>query len=126
AGSGCWVVGTGLWCVGYEVPDLVGWWLGFLVLTIASERLELSRLLRPPSTARVTFLAAVLLIALGAALGILTRSGATVFGLGLLATVAWLCRYDIAMRTIRGRGQTRFFAAAMLTGYGWLGGAGLL
>jgi hypothetical protein len=126
AGAGCWVAGSGLWCFGYEVPEIVGWWLGFLVLTIASERLELSRLLRPPGSARVTFLATVLLVAAGAALGIIGRPGAIVGGLGLLGAVAWLCCYDIAMRTIRGRGQTRFFAAAMLAGYAWLGVAGLL
>jgi hypothetical protein len=108
------------------VPEIVGWWLAFLVLTIASERLELSRLLRPPASARVSFLAAALLVGGGAALGVLSRSGAILTGLGFLGAVGWLCRYDIAMRTIRGRGQTRFFAAAMLSGYAWLGVAGLL
>lgn len=126
AGTCCWVAGNVFWLLGYEVPELVGWWLGFLVLTIASERLELSRLLRPPGSARVTFLAAVILVAAGAALGIVTRPGAILAGLGLLGAGAWLCRYDIAMRTVRGRGQVRFFAAAMLSGYAWLGVAGLL
>lgn len=126
AGSASWVAGTGLWWLGYEVPEIAGWWLGFLVLTIASERLELSRLLQPPRSAQVTFLAAALLIVVGAALGIFTWPGSIVSGLGFVATLAWLCRYDIAMRTIRGRGQTRFFAAAMLSGYTWLGVAGVL
>jgi hypothetical protein len=126
AGAACWVAGCGLWWYGHEVPEIVGWWLAFLVLTIASERLELSRLLRPPGSAQVTFLVVVVLVAAGAAFGIIGRPGAIVAGLGLLGTVAWLCRYDIAMRTIRGHGQTRFFAAAMLSGYAWLGVAGLL
>lgn len=28
-------------------PDVAAWWLGFLVATIAAERLELSRIIRP-------------------------------------------------------------------------------
>ena len=36
----------------------------------------------------------------------------------------WLGRYDVARRTIRGHGLTRYMAAALLTGYAWLAVAG--
>ena len=36
--AGCWTVGAALWAAGWAVPDLIGWWLSFLVLTIAGER----------------------------------------------------------------------------------------
>ena len=39
---------------------------------------------------------------------------------------AWLLRHDIALRNIRLGGQTRFFAACMLPGYGWLAVGGML
>src|SRR6185437_421408 len=51
-------------------------------------------------------------------------AGIRVTGAGLIALALWLARYDIARRTIRGRGVTRFMAAALLTGYAWLAVAG--
>ena len=40
-------MGNGLWLAGRPIYAVVPWWVGFLVLTIAGERLELSRVLRP-------------------------------------------------------------------------------
>ena len=51
-------------------------------------------------------------------------AGIRVTGAGLIALAAWLSRYDIARRTIRGHGVTRYMAAALLTGYAWLAVAG--
>ena len=47
-GAACWFVGNVLWVDGATVHEVVTWWLAFLILTIAGERLELSRFL-PPS-----------------------------------------------------------------------------
>jgi hypothetical protein len=126
AGAACWACGNALWGAGVSVSALSGWWLSFLVLTIAGERLELSRLLRPPRSAELIFVAVTALVVIGAALGIEGQPGAAIAGLGFLGMVIWLARHDIATRTVRGRGRTRFFAAAMLSGYFWLGVAGLL
>jgi hypothetical protein len=41
-GALLWLVGNACWLVGWPVPQVVPWWSGFLVLTIAGERLELS------------------------------------------------------------------------------------
>ncbi|MEW5887707.1 MAG: hypothetical protein AB1768_01455 [Pseudomonadota bacterium] len=63
AGAACWSAGNLLWLLGLPLPGLVPWWMGFLVLTIAGERLELARFLPPSSTAVRLFgviLAAVL------------------------------------------------------------------
>lgn len=107
------------------VADLAGWWLAFLICTIAAERLELSRIMEASRRANVIFLAASVIFVTGAALGIFTETGGIVCGVGLLAMVAWLARYDVATRTVRMRGQPRFMAAAMLAGYGWLAATGL-
>src|SRR4029453_17099485 len=52
----------------------------------------------------------------------------TVFAAGLLALAAWLGKQDIARRTVRGKGVTRFIAVCLLSGYVWLavGGAVML
>ena len=39
-----WLMGNGLWLVGLPIFRVVPWWAGFLVLTIAGERLELARM----------------------------------------------------------------------------------
>ena len=45
-GVACWAAGTLSWLTGSPMPAVVGWWLDFLILTIAAERLELGRLVR--------------------------------------------------------------------------------
>jgi hypothetical protein len=53
-------------------------------------------------------------------------AGARVTGAGWLLLGLWLLRYDVAGRTIRLRGLTRYMAACLLPGYGWLAfGGGL-
>jgi len=124
--AACWGAGTLTWLISGGLADAVGWWLAFLVLTIASERLELSRLLAPPPLSQATFVAAVLLILAGAARGEFAGGSALSTGLGLLATTAWLVRHDVAMRTVRMTGQARFSAVCMIAGYVWLGIAGIV
>jgi hypothetical protein len=124
--ASCWIGGTVAWIQGAEAADVTGWWLAFLVLTIAAERLELSRLLSPPRSSQLTFAIAVALIITGAARGEFAGDAAPFSGAGLLASTAWLVRHDIALRTIRLSAQPRFSAACLLAGYFWLGVAGLL
>lgn len=96
-------------------------WLAFFVLTIGGERLELSRIVRPPRAARVAF-AALAVALLAAALGAFaaTAPAARAAGVLMLAAALWLARYDIATRTVRARGLTRYIALCLLAGYAWL------
>lgn len=126
-GALAWFLGTMLWLAGQPVAVVVGLWACFLVLTISGERLELSRFLPPTRDRAVTApVPLVLLLAspLLAAAGI--EAGSRVFGLGLLLLALWLLRHDIARRTIRQKGLTRFMAVCLLSGYFWLGVSGLL
>jgi hypothetical protein len=123
-GALAWLAGNLLWLLGGAVPDLVGWWLVFLILTIAGERLEMSRLLPRKSGSEALFVMVIGLLAVGARNGPMDDNGAVLFGFGLLAATIWLFRHDIARRTVQQKGQTRFFAICMLLGYAWLGLAG--
>jgi hypothetical protein len=124
--AACWVGGTLVWINGAPAADVAGWGLAFLILTIAAERLELSRLLSPPRSSQLTFIFAAALIIIGVARGELASESAPFSGVGLLAVTVWLVRHDIALRTIRLAGQARFSAVCLLAGYFWLGLAGLV
>ncbi len=126
-GALLWLVGNAFWLVGWPVAQVVPWWSGFLVLTIAGERLELSRLLRLSWLHHVVFLLAVSIFLVGLIL-LATASvyGGRVIGVGMVALAWWLLRYDIARRTVRQTGLTRFIAVCLLSGYVWLGVGGLL
>jgi hypothetical protein len=124
--AACWGIGTIEWLMGRGMGDVAGWWLVFLILTIAAERLELSRLLMPPRISQAMFTFAASLLIVGAVRGEFAGPLAPFSGFGLLATTAWLANHDIATRTIRQSGQTRFSAACMLAGYLWLAAAGFL
>ena len=46
--------------------------------------------------------------------------------MGLTALTGWLARHDVARRTVRQRGLTRFMAICLLGGYAWLGVGGAI
>jgi hypothetical protein len=121
-----WVVGNAAWLAGAPMADVTGWWLAFLVLTIAAERLELSRLTEPPRWSQAVFVLAIGLVIAGVARGELSSESAPCMGAGLLVATAWLVRNDVAVRIVRQAGRTRFSAICMLAGYAWLGTAGVL
>ncbi len=126
-GALTWLVGQVLWLSGWPVYRVVVWWIGFLVLTIAGERLELSRLVQLSAVRRTAFVAIAIALVAGLLLSLVqAASGARVLGAAMLGLAAWLGRFDIARRTVRQSGLTRFIAVSLLSGYVWLGVSGVL
>lgn len=126
-GALLWLVGNGLWLLGWLVYTVVLWWAGFLILTIAGERIELNRVLRLTRLVQTLFLAAAGLFLAGLCLSLLNYDlGMRLAGAGMLGLALWLLRYDIARHTVKKSGLTRFMAVCLLSGYGWLGVSGLL
>lgn len=126
-GSLCWLIGNLLWMGGLTMAQVAPWWAGFLLLTIAGERLELSRLLRLTRFASTIFAIIVTLFLLGASMASLTHpSGITVISASMLALALWLLRQDIARKTVHQQGLTRFIAVCLLSGYAWLLAAALI
>jgi hypothetical protein len=123
-----WLVGNLTWLAGQPVWNAVGWWMGFLLLTIVAERLELSRLLRRPAHAAPLLNGLLLLWLLGMLASSLTPQlpGLPLVGLSLVGMAAWLARYDLARRTVRQQGLPRYIAISLLAGYVWLAVGGLL
>jgi hypothetical protein len=125
-GALCWTLGNALWALASPVHEVVGGWLAFLILTIAGERLELSRFM-PPSPVATRVFAGLLVVIAGGLAGLPGTWGAAIFAAGLIALSFWLLKQDIARRTVRGSGLTRFIAVCLLSGYAWLAvGAGTI
>jgi hypothetical protein len=126
-GAIAWLAGNALWLDAFAIYRVVPWWIAFLVLTIAGERLELNRVLRPTTPVRVAFALAVAVLLAGVVVSLRDAAvGVRIVGAGLLALAAWLARYDIARRTVRLAGLTRYMAVGLLVGYAWLAIGGLL
>lgn len=126
-GAASWAVGNVAWLAGASFPALVPWWVAFLILTIAGERLELTRLMRPSRGRQVAFglIVAAVLAACAIAL-VAAELGWRLLGASLLALTAWLLLQDIARRTAREPGLTGYIGRCLLSGYVWLGVGGLL
>jgi len=127
------LIAGGMWGVGnlcfawLGLQDVtVASWFSFLTLTIAAERLEMSRLLKRPAWASPL----LMLIVAMQVLSVITtlynpRQGGIAFGLSLVALAGWLGCFDIARQTVRAHGLSRYMAICLLGGYIWLLAAGL-
>ncbi|HEU0256446.1 MAG TPA: hypothetical protein VFQ96_01250 [Microbacteriaceae bacterium] len=116
-----------LWIGGYDADALVPGMAGFMVLTIAGERVELARLVTLSKTTERTAFG----VCAGQAVGVLMAMlwpavGYPIFGLSLIAVVAWLAVFDAAPRLAKLPGLPRYIALCLLAGYGWLIVAGLI
>ena len=118
-GAASWLAGNLLWLSGLPVAAVVALWINFLVLTIAGERLELSRFL-PPSPIATHVFATILAVLLAGSVMILMSMGTYLYALGLLTLALWLLRQDITRQTVKQHGLTRFIAICLLSGYAWL------
>lgn len=120
-GALAWAVAAIAWLAGASTYRIVPWLAAFLILTIVGERLELSRMARPPGQSRSLLLGGVVVFSAGLVIAWpYPEAGIRIAGVGLLAQVLWLVRCDIARRTIKQTGATRYMAAALLAGYFWL------
>ena len=115
-GAAAWLAGNVMLLEGRAA---VPWWIAFFVLTIAGERLELSRYLRRPPWVRKSF---AILVALLLVSPIIPQA----LGVILVFVAAWLFAFDLARVTIRQDRLPRYVAACLLAGYFWLALGGAL
>jgi hypothetical protein len=125
-GAACWLAGNLLYAAGLGGGATFPWWFAFLALTIAAERLEMTRLMRRHAAAGPALHAILFALLAGAALsGPQPTAGGIVFGTALVALGGWLGLFDIARRTVFAHGLSRYMAVCLLCGYAWLAVAGV-
>jgi hypothetical protein len=126
AAAFAWLLGDLVWLEAGSVTPAAPLWLAFLILTIAGERLELSRFVPTPHYARRLFGAIALALLVSAGAAAWSDGALRGFAAALLLLALWLLRFDIARQTVRNHGLTRYMALCLLSGYGWLAVAGML
>jgi hypothetical protein len=127
-GSLSWLTGNLLWMLGWQIYQVVLLWMAFLVLTIAGERLELSRVLRPTQMQQTLFGVIITIFIAGILINLFNlQIGMRISGLALLALPIWSLYNDIAWRNVRHKlPLTRYIAWCLVLGFIWLGiGGGL-
>jgi hypothetical protein len=113
AGAAAWLVGNAVWLAGLPVVAAALWWVGFLVLTIVGERLELAQALMPGGRRALLVIAAsIVLLGLGLST-VLYTSGLQLTGAGFLVLAVWLLRFDVARRSVGRPGLPRFSGVAL-------------
>ena len=121
-----WLAGNLAWLGGLSGDGTLALWFAFLVLTIAAERLEMTRLMRRRPGASIAFaLIVALLLGALAQVQAAPREGGLAFGAALVLLAAWLALFDMARVTVRSQGLSRYMALALLAGYVWLGIGGV-
>ncbi len=116
-----WLIGNILWAAAIPFHFIAPWWIGFLVLTIVGERLELNRLLPHTFRATLLFWIGIALIILGMAFTPLRfHLAIRLVAVGWIAVGVWLWQHDIARHTIKTRGLSRFIAVSLMAGYAWM------
>lgn len=126
ASAFAWLAGNLLFAAGMDATRVLPWWFAFLVMTIAAERLEMTRLMRRRPAAQLSLCAVLGAMVLAAAWTAFSpRWGGALFGMSLLALAQWLGIFDIARRTVFAHGLPRYMALCLLSGYAWLAVAGV-
>ncbi|MBI5824530.1 MAG: hypothetical protein HZB18_10920 [Chloroflexi bacterium] len=123
-----WFTGNLLWLFGWQIFQVVFFWQAFLVLTIAGERLELSRVLRPSNKSQTLFGGIVFIFLAGIIVSVFNpQIGTRLNGAALLFLAIWSVQNDIAWRNLNHKlPLTRYIARCLALGFVWLGvGGGL-
>lgn len=125
AGSLCWLVGNLMLLTYNMYPLAVSWWIGFLLLIITGERLELTQFLPIRKNSRRILVVALAVFVAGIIMPF-HGNGRLLAAIGLIFTGIWLLKFDMATKSVKKHGQHRFSALLLLTGHGWLIATGAL
>lgn len=120
-----WTISGVVLLLGRGFPSASIWHILFLLLTIASERLELSRFIATPRWAKTTIVLLFALLFLVQALPF--HWGANYFNGALMAGLAyWLMEFDIVKINMKKSGFFRYTGITLFSGYLWLMISGVL
>lgn len=119
AGAGSLIVGNGMLIQKLLYPAAFPWWMGFLLLTITAERLELSKFL-PVTLKNKYWLLGFLVLFIGGLLMPFHGDGKYLSGTALIGVALWMLRFDVIRIGLTKDGITRFSSIALALANFWL------
>ncbi len=126
-GAVSWLIGNALWLADWPIERVVPWWIVFLALTIAGERLDLSRFQKVVPAAQPLFLTVLVGLFSALLVGLISPDwGGRLLGVMLIALAGWHARFDFARRTFRQPGLPGFMSACLLSGFAWMAVSGVV
>ena len=118
-GAGSLIVGNAMLIRTQFYPASFPWWMGFLILTITAERIELSKFLPVSTNARYLLLSFLALFLLGLLIpfhGI----GKYISAASMIGIAIWMLKHDVMRIGLKKKGLTRFSSISLLIANGWL------
>lgn len=144
-GSIQWLMGNVMWLLGWPVYNVTLWWMSFVMLTTAGERLELSRMAHLSTGPWIILMGGLgavffghILVAIGhmggseEAMDVVMDAivdpriipGMRVAGVGLAVSSLWFIIYDSARKSLGRSGLSGYIAYCMVSSYVWLAVSG--
>ncbi|SFT70710.1 hypothetical protein SAMN04489724_1719 [Algoriphagus locisalis] len=123
-GAAMWLIGNVHLLIFQMYANSILWWMGFLLLTIVGERLELTRFL-PLSRLIRSFLVLFLVLFVISYMLPFHFGGQWLTGISLCLTALWLLLFDMIRKSVKKPGIHRFTAVTLGCGYVWLVVSGL-
>jgi hypothetical protein len=115
-GAGCWFVGNCLLLTKSFYPLAFPWWVGFALLIIAAERLELMRFLPVTKSDRTIFLSLLFAFVIGVLFSF-HGTGNAICAFALVGVAIWLMRNDVIGINLKKKNLPKFVAFSLLCGY---------
>jgi hypothetical protein len=123
-GGALLVTGLLMLLIQNRYPVAVPYWIGFLLLTILGERIDLAKFLpRNKIKEPMIWIFIVLFI-----LGLFTQyhqAGHLLTGAGMVLIAFWLMKFDIVNKSIKSHGIHQYIGLTLFSGYIWLFISGL-
>lgn len=118
-GASCWIFGNIYVLMTNTIPFALPWWIGFILFTVLGERLELTRFLPVPQNSLYALYGMMFLFLLSLWLP-MHGIGRWLYVLSLACIVYWFAIHDMARRSIKKQGYSRYLGIGILTAYAWL------
>ena len=115
-GALCWLMGNIFLYSENFYPLSFPLWLGFILLVIVGERIEITKFL-PVTLIQKTMLFVFLALYVASAFISFHGIGSILAGVSLIGISLWLLRYDVIRMSLYKTGLTRYVAVALLCGY---------
>lgn len=124
-GAASWILGNFVLINTGLVAAAVPWWMGFLLLTIVGERLELSKFLPTPKWAKKGLLWILVLFVFSMWIPF-HGSGNLLMGFSVILISVWLLYFDMAKIASKKTDQFKYIGVGLRVGYLWLFFNGLI